>query len=115
MLAAVVANENGRRRESDRGFSTAELMALMPGLDDFEKAQQLFLIGENRMNAIALAIRTWQTARPAPIARVAMAYATMGEDGAVVEELVELAEQASANANAETNASAGGDIGPAYA
>ena len=110
MLAAVVANENGRRRESDRGFSTAELMALMPGLDDFEKAQQLFLIGENRMNAIALAIRTWQTARPAPIARVAMAYATMGEDGAVVEELVEQVGEANDEANAHT----GGDIFPAY-
>jgi hypothetical protein len=46
-------------------------------------------VPENRMNAIALAIRTWQTARPAPVARVAMAYATMGEDGAVVEELVQ--------------------------
>lgn len=49
------------------------------------KAKQYLLIGENRMNAIALVIRTWQMARPAPFARVSMAYATMGEDGAVVE------------------------------
>jgi hypothetical protein len=92
VLAAVVANENDRRREPDRAFSTAELMSLMPGLDDFEKAKQYLLIGENRMTAIALAIRTWQSARPAPVARVSMAYARLAEDGAVVEELTEIAE-----------------------
>jgi hypothetical protein len=97
VLAAVVANENDRRRESERGFSTAEFLSLMPGLDDLERAQQYLLIGENRMNAIALAIRTWQMARSAPIARVSIAYAQLGEDGAIVEELTELAE-ASANA-----------------
>jgi hypothetical protein len=94
VLAAVVANENDVRRASERGFSTAELLALLPGLEDLEKAKQYLLIGDNRMSAIALAIRTWQMARPAPVARVSMAYATMGEDGAVVGELAEIAEAA---------------------
>jgi hypothetical protein len=94
MLAAVVVNENDRRRESERGFSTGEFLSLMQGLDEFEKAKQYMLIGENRMTAIALAIRTWQIARPAPIARVSMAYAKLGEDGAIVEELAEIAEAA---------------------
>jgi hypothetical protein len=78
VLAAAVINENDRPREPDRVFSSAEFLSLMPGLGDFDKAQQFLLIGENRMNTIALGIRTWQTARPAPVARVSMAYATMG-------------------------------------
>ncbi len=67
VLAAVIINENDRRREAERAFSTSEFLSLMPGLDEFDKAQQYLLIGENRMNAIALAIRVWQTARPAPV------------------------------------------------
>jgi hypothetical protein len=88
----VVVNENVRRRASERGFSTADLLSLLPGLDDFEKAKQYLLIGENQMNAIALAIRTWQAARPAPFARVSMAYSKLGEEGAIVEELAEIGE-----------------------
>jgi len=99
VLTAVVVNENDRCREADRGFSTAEFLSLIPGLDEFEKAKQYMLIGENRMTAIALAIRTWQIARPAPVARVSMAYSKMGEDGPIIEELAEIAE-ASANSAA---------------
>jgi hypothetical protein len=60
VLAAAVVNENDRRRDSERSFSTAEFLSLMPGLDEFTKAQQYILIGENRMTALVLAIRTWQ-------------------------------------------------------
>jgi len=91
VLAAVVV-KNDRRRESERAFSTAELLSLMPGLDDFEKAKQYFLIGENRMNSIALAIRTWQLSLPAPVSTLSLAFSKLGEDGAIVEELTEIAE-----------------------
>jgi hypothetical protein len=47
---------------------------------------------ENRMNAIALAIRTWQMARPSPVSTVSLAYSKMGEDGAIVTELTEIGE-----------------------
>jgi hypothetical protein len=89
VVAAVVVNENDRRRDPERAFSTAEFL---PGLDDYDKAQQYLLIGENRMNAIALAIRTWQSARPSPISTVSLAYAKMGEDGAILTELAEIGE-----------------------
>ena len=92
VLAAVVVNENDRRRDAERAFSTAEFLSLLPGLDDFDKARQYMLIGENRMNAIALAIRTWQMARPAPVSTISLAYAKMGEDGAIVTELAEIGE-----------------------
>lgn len=92
VLAAVVVNENDRRREADRAFSTAEFLSLMPGLDDFANAQQYLLIGENRMTAIALAIRTWQIARPAPVSTLSLAYSRLDEDGAIVEEVAQMAE-----------------------
>jgi hypothetical protein len=44
------------------------------------------------MNAIALAIRVWQSARPSPVSTVSLAYAKMGEDGAIVTELAEIGE-----------------------
>ncbi len=44
------------------------------------------------MNAIALAIRTWQSARPSPVSTVSLAYSKMGEDGAIVTELGEIGE-----------------------
>jgi hypothetical protein len=92
VLAAVVVNENDRRRESERAFSTAEFLSLLPGVEDFDKAKQYMLIGENRMNAIALAIRVWQSARPSPVSTVSLAYSKMGEDGAIVTELAEIGE-----------------------
>jgi hypothetical protein len=42
------------------------------------------------MNAIALAIRTWQIARPSPVSTVSLAYPKMDEDGAIVTELAEI-------------------------
>ena len=90
VLAAAVANENDRRRDSERGFSTTEFLSLMPGLDEFDKARQYILIGENRMTAIALAIRTWQTAKSAPVATIGLALDKLGEDGAILDELSDI-------------------------
>lgn len=89
VLAAVVFNENDRRRQSERGFSSAEFLSLVPGPDEFEKANQYILIAENRMNAIALAIRVWQTARPAPVSALSLAMSRAAEDGDIVREIAE--------------------------
>lgn len=72
VMAAAVVLENDTRRESDRGFSSQDALALIT-VEEFDKAHEYLKIADVRLQGIVLAVRAWTMGRANPIDTVSLA------------------------------------------